>query len=322
MLKILVVGFGDLGLRLSKILTDSGHKVWGAKRRLPEKKGDFLPFSDTPVELIYLDVSMPIPKEFFIKDWDFVVITLTPSERSSQAYRQVYLQGAENIAHGFSRYNDSVRRFFWVSSTSVYSQEHGEWVNELSETSPKTETGNILLQSELAISSQLPTTVIRFSGIYGTSRLALLRKTKTLIETYLKEGGDKSSQSFYQYLLISDSSNYWTNRIHRDDCASVLAYLMDYCEKGFDNSSAKTTDTGKGMPDVVLASDKEPVSMFHVMTWLGREMNLLEGDFSSEDEGHITSKRCSSEQLQQLGFQFQYPTYREGYKSVLEQNKI
>ena len=309
MAKILVIGFGDLGSGLANVLASKGHSIWGAKRNIPQKTQAFMTFNDDTLAYITVDVSQPIPPEFFTEQWDYVVITLTPSERSTQAYEQVYLQGAKNIAYAFNRYNVEVKRFIWVSSTGVYSQNDGSWVNEFSPTVPLRSTAKILLEAEKVMENELPSLLLRFSGIYGMNRFALIRKSKALAEQYRSTEHRKDVFGFLDFLRGSER-NYWTNRIHRSDCVGALAFLIEQHE-----SNSQT------LPSVLIGSDEKPTSYFEVITWITMSMGWLENPGNSTlefDAFNPESKRCNGNKLRELGYTFHYPSFREGYVAMLK----
>ena len=60
---------------------------------------------------------------------------------------------------------------FFTSSTGVYAQTHGEWVDEDSPTEPVRYAGKRLLEGErLLLSGPFPATIVRLAGIYGPGR--------------------------------------------------------------------------------------------------------------------------------------------------------
>ena len=61
------------------------------------------------------------------------------------AMREVYVEGLQNV---LDRLPGSVRRFVYASSTGVYGQAGGEWVDEESPTDPQHESGRVVLEAE------------------------------------------------------------------------------------------------------------------------------------------------------------------------------
>src|SRR5690606_24982960 len=101
-----------------------------------------------------------------------------------------------------------VRRVLFASSTAVYGQDDGSWVDETSPTEPRRFTGRCLLEAEaLLAGSGLGFSNVRFAGIYGPGRGRLLSQVL-----------DGSA--------VFGSEPHITNRIHRDDCAGFLQHLI------------------------------------------------------------------------------------------------
>src|SRR5438105_10460227 len=91
---------------------------------------------------------------------------------SGKSMRSVYVDGLANVLDRLP----SPDRFIYVSSSSVYGQTDGGWIDEASPTEPEEESGRIVLDAETVLRTKLPTAVIlRFAGIYGPGRL--LRRT-------------------------------------------------------------------------------------------------------------------------------------------------
>lgn len=143
-----------------------------------------------------------------------------------------------------------------------------------------------MLQAENIVQQgTIPSTVVRFSGIYGPCRNHLINKVKQ---------GDVAAKEPLKY----------TNRIHRDDCAGVLCHLIN---KQFNQAQ---------LEQCYLASDDTPASMFDVTHWLADQLNAMT---TTETISRITgSKRCSNQRLKDSGYSFKYPSYQEGYKELLK----
>jgi nucleoside-diphosphate-sugar epimerase len=103
--------------------------------------------------------------------------------------------------------------------------------------------------------------------------------------------------------------------LHRDDAAGVLAFLL-----------AEAPDV-----DLLVAVDDEPVDRWTLADWLAdrcgverpekltTEQRLASEELSEPAERRIrTEKRCSNARLRRLGYEFAYPTYREGYRAAVE----
>jgi nucleoside-diphosphate-sugar epimerase len=275
-LKILLVGCGDIAQRTATLLSDQ-HQCVGLKRN-----PDNLPSIIHPVRA---DATDSVGMQTILADgYDIVVATLSPDEFTEQAYRQAYLETAQSLNQALSAMSAKPPLVLWISSTSVYGEAHGDWVDENSLTQPETFSGRILLAAEEVI-QQLPgaKTVIRFSGIYGPGRTRLLKQ--------VRDGKGRPSQP-----------QLWSNRIHSEDCAGVIAYLI------------KLYQQGVALQPIYLASDSEPVTQHDIRQWLACQLGIQLEEESAKP-GPI--RRCSNRSLLESGYQFKYPTYREGYLSLL-----
>ena len=123
-MKVLFVGFGDLAGRCAEALIAHGHDVYGLGRRKQPPLPD--------VHWIQADVAASKGLETLAGGyWDIVVVTLTPGERSEQAYHSVFVEGLRNLLGVLDQAPPGLLLF--ASSTSVYSQHQGEWVDETTE---------------------------------------------------------------------------------------------------------------------------------------------------------------------------------------------
>jgi nucleoside-diphosphate-sugar epimerase len=276
MAKVLIVGCGDIGLRLAEALIAEGHEVSGIKRQPLTK--------DLPgLKLILADITVASELGELPADFDQVFFILTPGSRDEQSYRRIYLQGINNILAHFADAEREPHCLF-VSSTSVYGQNAGERVDEESPTNPPAATAKVLLQAEENIlKAGAKNTVVRFSGIYGPGREGMIKRVQ--------------SGAPVQY-----EPPYYTNRIHRDDCLGVLAYLF------------ATRLKGVALENTYLGSDNEPAPIKEITQWLADKL-----DFPNPPARAIRAvnpgqnKRCDNKRLITLGYNFRFKSYREGY---------
>lgn len=275
-MKILFLGCGDIAQRTARFLADQ-HQCTGLRRN-PK---------DLPADLTAVAADITDPKQIqsvLSQDYDILVVTLTPGEFTEQAYRRAYISSAESIEIAIAGIKKSPKLIIWVSSTSVYGDQQGAWVNESTTPQPGSFSGQILLQAEQII-QRLPcaTTIVRFSGIYGPGRTRMLNQVKA--------GKGRPAEP-----------KQWSNRIHSEDCAGVLAHLIDLL------------DRGQTLQPIYLASDSEPVTQHQLRKWLATQMRVKLVEETVE-LGAV--RRCSNRQLLESGYRFKYPTYREGYLSLI-----
>ena len=279
MARVLIAGCGYTGIALGTQLANEGHVVWGLRRR-PE----LLP---TTIHPLKADLCDPGSLVLIPPTLDFVFYTAAADHTDDSSYQAAYVIGIRNLLDHLFETHQPVRRFFFTSSTGVYAQTGGEWVDETSETLPREFAGRRLLEGEeLLLRGPFVATVVRMAGIYGPGRTRLIDQVR------------------HGEAVCDTAETRYTNRIHRDDCAGVLQHLMRL-------SSLET---------LYLGTDNEPADQGEVLRWLAKRL----GDPPSSAESSTptgreskSNKRCRNSRLLQSGYSFRYPTFREGYEAIL-----
>ena len=280
-MKVLFIGCGDIAQRAAEQL-GSNCSCFGLRRN-PENLSSAI----TP---IMADAANPQQLLSVASDnFDIWVATLTPAEFTRQAYQQSYLAVAQAMAETIDTLPKAPKLVIWVSSTSVYGDNDGDWVDETTKPNPVTFSGEILLQAEQII-QKLPclSSVVRFSGIYGPGRTRLLGQVKA------GKGRPKSPEQ-------------WSNRIHADDCGAVLAHLMALLE------------SKKPIEPIYLASDCEPVTQHDIRQWLAQKLDVA---LTPEAVKLGAIRRCNNRLLLDSGFKFSYPSFKEGYTALIDDQKL
>lgn len=294
--RILVVGFGKLGKRIALRLSNE-HKITAVKRSPIEQHSKLsLCFADvTQSESLHTALALNLKDGI-----DYLIYCLSPSERSEQGYRDAYLRGLKNIINHLPQ-PEKLKHILFISSTSVYHQAHGELVDESSPCKPKTFSGKILLEAEAYLANvSVPSTCIRFSGIYGGSRSRLIDQVKHALEL------GEALQAVPGL----------TNRIHEDDCVGFICHLV------------KLLDRGQAIAPCYVASDSCPVSQSDVYRYIGEQLSQVascgqgtqlklivsEGSNSPRRAG---SKCCANKRMLASGYVLSFESYREGYKQYI-----
>ncbi|KRP20168.1 MAG: hypothetical protein NWS91_05255 [Alphaproteobacteria bacterium] len=275
-MKVLFAGCGDIGCRTALLLAPQ-HACSGFKRN-PQTLPDFIsPLAGSMGDSDRLPTILD-------QAFDVVIATLTPDSFTEAGYQKAYVDSARALVTAITRAAVKPKLVIWVSSTSVYGNTDGDWVDEHSEAAAETFSGKLLRQAEQEI-EQLPCakTVVRFSGIYGPGRTRLLNQVMA--------GKGRPAQP-----------QQWSNRIHSDDCAGVLAHLVDRFFKG------------ETLEAVYLATDCAPATQHDVRHWLAEQMAVPLRDEIAEE---TAVRRCSNQRLLASGYEFIYPTYKEGYLALL-----
>lgn len=286
-MRALVAGCGYVGTELGLRLASAGHEVWGLRRSPAD-----LPL---PIRPLAADLDVPATLEQLPADLDAVVYAVSADASEPRAYRAAYITGLENLETALKRNrgpDSRVPRLVFISSTAVYGERRGGMVDESTMPDPEGFRGEILLEAERVARQWVgETVVVRASGIYGPGRDRMIGKAA---------GGRLEGE------------DRWTNRIHRDDLAEAVRHVLDQA-----SPSA-----------LYLASDQEPARLSEVLKWLAAEIGVPWSNSATEDtSGDVSSdmaevpdlpgKRCVPGRLLDDGFSFHFPTWREGYRSLI-----
>jgi len=277
---VLIAGCGDVGSRLATQLLDFGWEVHGLRRnvaRLP--KGVIGVAGDL--------FNKDCPATWPIGAVDYLVYCAAATDHDEAGYRAAYIQGLQHVLEWLNDYGQAPKRLVFVSSSSVYGQQNGEWVDETSSAVAAGYSGQVMLEAEqLALNSGFPASIARLTGIYGPGREWLL--------TQVRRG----------YRVVTDPPLYG-NRIHVDDAAGLMAFLLEADHRGV------------ALDDVYIGVDDAPAPLADVVAWLREYLGVTEwaDDASVRRTG---SKRCSNARAKALGWTPKYPSFREGYAAILE----
>ena len=281
-MKILMAGCGDLGKRTALMLAKE-HTCFGLKRRPSQFPSPIMPISADLTNL--LDMKRVLEEPF-----DAIVVTVTPSAFCESAYRGSYIAVAKALKSAVSMASYPPKLIIWASSTRVYGDHGGAWVDEDSSLYYQDFAGKLLVEAELLISElSCRYVVVRFSGIYGLGRQSLLNKMRS----------GRVQPQFPEK---------WTNRIHSEDCAAVFTHLIG---RYFD---------GESLDPLYIASDCEPVTQKVVYKWMAKALDVkFPMPQESAPSEYKISRRCNNKRLLESGFRFKYPTFRDGYSALMKE---
>ncbi len=161
-MRVLISGCGYVGTSLGLLLASEGCTVFGLRRNTSA-----LPPTIHPINA---DFSTPLSPDALPETLDAVVHTASPGGSTGEPYKTAYVDGPRNLLSALAPQN-ALRRFVLVSSTGVYGQKDGEWVDEDSPTEPGSTSGRRLLEGEsLVLGGPVPAVVLRLGSIYGPGR--------------------------------------------------------------------------------------------------------------------------------------------------------
>ena len=285
MAKVLLVGCGDLGSTIAKRLHPN-HTVIGLRQS--EK---LLPLG---MQTIQADVTLPNSLiELRNLNPNIIIYCVAASAQTDENYQAHYVTGLKNIL-ATQNTNTHLQHVFFVSSTRVYGQNSAEILDETTPAIPADFGGERLLEAENLLKSMLSnpsvqgracnSTSMRLSGIYGKGRLYLVNMAKDLAK-WPKE-------------------NHWSNRIHHDDAANFIAFMV---EKSANNQQ---------VADLYIVTDDMPTQQYEVLTWLAHQQGI--NTFSYRGPIAQGGKRLCNQHLRKTGFELQYPNYQAGYSDILQ----
>jgi nucleoside-diphosphate-sugar epimerase len=286
-MRVLIVGCGYVGMPLGAELVKQGHEVFGL-RRSTGAEADLKSAGITPLTA---DITKTEQLNQLPGAYDWVVNCVSASGGGAEEYREVYLQGTRNLVEWLGA---APKKFVYTSSTSVYGQNDGSLVKETSPTEPAAETGKMLVETEQVLltaarQQKFPAVIFRVAGIYGPGRGYWFRQ-------YLKNEA-----------RIEGTGARILNMIHRDDVVGAIIAALKSGRPG----------------EVYNAVDDEPVSQLNFFQWLsgplGKELPpSLPEDTDAEHKRGVTNKKVSNRRLKmELGYQFKYPTFRQGYTAEI-----
>lgn len=216
---------------------------------------------------------------------DRVFYCAAPDDASVDAYTKIYGHGLQRFLNLIDRTGTYGARLLLTSSTSVYGQSLGEVVNEDTLPQPASPTAKIIVQGESLL--RPGDTSVRFGGIYGPGRVSFVKAVQS------------------GTMAVNPASSAYTNRIHRDDAAGVLKFCS-----GLERP-----------PSVINGVDTESATRATVAQWLADRLGVALKTTDGPEESYFLrgNKRVSSQRLRNYGYQFIYPTFREGYAALLRE---
>jgi len=270
--RILIAGCGYVGSSTADLFHAAQWEVEGWTRSGHAEK---------PYPIRAVDISDRAAVAAAASAFDAVLHCASSGGGGTESYRRIYVEGARNLISELRP-----RTFLYTSSTSVYAQAGGEWVDEESATEPVHETGKILREAEEFV-RQNRGMVARLAGIYGPGRSALLRKFLSG-EARIEAGTER-----YQ------------NQAHRDDIAAALFHLVDTPNE----------------LQIVNVTDDRPMTQRQCYEWLAAKLDRPVPPIASripERKRGASNKRVSNRRLREIGWQPRFPTFWRGMEeSVL-----
>ena len=270
-MNIAVIGCGYIGSAAAAFWTKRGHHVT-ATTRSPERLNELAKVSQKSLLIRGNDEDELVP---LIANNEVILITIAAD--SAEHYESAYLNTAKIFRHLALEMN-MPRILIYTSSTSVYGDHHGLWVDESSELRPANNAAKILVDAEKTYLSLdalgWAVSILRFAEIYGPGRE--LSKRVKLLEGHALPG----------------SGDHYTNMVHKDDCASAIDYLLQHKLEGVFNLADDDHPSRKELYEMVSKKFGLPR-----IAWDPNLTSL-----------HSGNKRVSNHKIKSQGFTFSHPT--------------
>ncbi|MEM1066115.1 MAG: SDR family oxidoreductase, partial [Pseudomonadota bacterium] len=185
----------------------------------------------------------------------------------------------------------------YLSTTGVYGDHGGGWVDEHTALTPATKRGEMRRVAEaawqaLAVETGLPLHIFRLAGIYGPGRGPFAKVRAGTARRIVKEG-----QVF--------------SRIHVEDIAQVLAASIARPKPG---AIYNLCDDDPAPPQDVIAHAAELLGLPlpPAIAFEEAELSPMARSFYAE------SKRVRNDRIkEELGVTLHYPSYRDGLAALL-----
>ena len=282
---MLIIGCGDIGRRIAHIAQRKGERVSALVRTTRSRTE----LQKLGIDVIRTDLDSGIEA----LDVDGVrVVYLAPPPRT----------GAEDwrMRHLLQALTGSPEVFLYLSTTGVYGDCNGEWVDETRPVAPRADRARRRVDAEQQLSSAATRhgwryVIMRVAGIYGAQRLPLQR---------IKE----------RQPVLRVGQAPFTNRIHEDDLAEITLGLL---EKG-------------GSGEIYNVTDGHPGTMSDYFSTVARyaglpqppeiDMRQAESEMSAGMMSYLReSRRISNRKMVDLlGAQLRYATLEDGLKAIFD----
>lgn len=288
-MQALIVGCGDVGCRLALRLQARGIGVTGVVRSASSAAA----LARLGINARIADLDADVIADLPAADWLFHFAP--PPDKGETDPRLVGVLAALEAPPS---------RFVYLSTSAVYGDCEGRWIDETESLKPKSARGHRRLDAErttldYARQHGIAAMILRVPGIYGPGRLPLQR---------LNAGTP---------LVQRDQSPY-TNRIHADDLAAAALRVAEF---GVDGAAYNVSD---GQPTTMTDYFLRCAALLGVppppeqpLSDAMKTMSPMLKSFLEE------SKRLSNRRLvEELGWRPQYPSLDSGLPASVDADPV
>lgn len=279
---LLVFGYGYTARVIGQNLLSEGWRVIGTTRSA-EKAATMIADGIEPVIWPAEDIAEALSEATHI------LLSAAPSEDGDPVLSALEVEIRENAA-----------RYKWVgylSTTAVYGDREGGWVDESSNLTPATRRGQLRVDAEqawldLGAETGLPVHIFRLAGIYGPGRGPFAKVRAGTARRIIKKG-----QVF--------------SRTHVEDIAQVLRASIAAPNAG---AIYNVCDNDPAPPQEVIAEAARMLNLPlpEAVDFETAEMTPMARSFYAESK-KVSNRRI----LDELGITLKYPDYRSGLLALL-----
>jgi len=295
----LISGCGDIGIRVARCLRQQVGEdimIYGLVRR----KEVVHALNAESVIPVIADLDKPESLDL-IPTSNATIFHLAPPPNDTQGENKTRDPRFRALLKSCET-NGLPKKIILLSTTAVYGDCDGNWIDESAEVNPQTDRGRRRLDAELALrewanAREIPFVIIRVSGIYGPGRLPIERLKKGLP-------------------ILREDLAPFSNRIHQDDLAAICVAAAQRAPDG----------------SVYNACDGHPSTMSHYFKSIAEALNLpmppeldreqAEKQLSAGMLSYLRESRRMDKKkvLEELKISLQYPDLDSGLKNISIQN--
>ena len=303
---MLILGCGYLGTALAQSTLGAGQAVL-ALTRSEARAGDLRAFGLGRV--VAADIATDDWHGQFSPAGESIVFCVAPSRAGEDGYRHSFVEGAKSIgrwlANSAAIGQDPARELVFTSSTSVYPQSDGGWVDEASPVDAQQlgPAGRLLRETEEVLRALPPRLIrrvwiLRLAGLYGPQRHHLLDALRAGESTFPGNGEN------------------WVNLLHRDDAVRAIQACL-----------AAPAEIPGGVFNI---ADDEPVRKRDLMAWLAEQLGRNSADLKFDSKvparsrhrqnaaGKTPNRRVSNARFKNtIRWNCISYSYRVGYMGIL-----
>ena len=277
---VLLAGCGWLGQEVARRLIARGDRVTGLTRTVESASR----LREDGIDALAFDLAAPGASRLIPGHYDGIVAMQSASGHDEAAYSRAYLEATRAVLESEGAVGAA---FVYVSSTGVFGQTDGAWVDESTPPVPADRTAEVLVEAErLVLDRSLHRSqprIVRCSGLYGPGRTGTIERVRA--GTLARGHGDET----------------WMNFCHRDDAAVTVIAALD-----------------RGSPGAIYhASDASPATRRDVVAWIAARLAMTpprRPEESTPGGRRGANRRVSAEATRrELLSVLAYPSFREGF---------